>query len=132
MIGLDTNVLLRLRLIDDTGQFERVQRHIQSGAWADGAVVNLVVLVEALWVLTKQLKRPKPEIIVFVERLLATDGIVVLNEDAVTRALDVFRTAKCDFADCLIAELNVEVGARPTFSFDADALTLPNFAPLPA
>lgn len=132
MIGLDTNVLLRLRMIEDADQHARVVRHLRSGAWNDGAVVNPVVLAEAAWVLTKQMKRPKADVILFLERLLATDPIVVLHADAVTRALETYRNAKCDFSDCLIAELNAEAGASPTYSFDTDALTLPSFAPLPA
>ncbi|TBW33947.1 PIN domain-containing protein [Siculibacillus lacustris] len=131
MIGIDTNVLLRLLIRDDEVQFARLVAHIEAGAWAGGVVVNLVVLVEAVWVLTKQLRRPKPEVIGFIEDLLATDGLSLQQESLVVRALAIWRTAKCDFADCLIAELDREAGATTTLTYDEDALLLPAFSPVP-
>lgn len=131
MIGIDTNVLLRLLLRDDEPQFQRIVAEIAAGAWAGGVIVNSIVLVEAVWVLTMKLGRPKSEAMDFVENLLATDGLMVQHESAVVRALSNWRSAKCGFADCLIAELNVEAGARTTRTFDKEALKLPDFSPVP-
>jgi predicted nucleic-acid-binding protein len=130
MIGIDTNVLLRLLIRDDEPQFRRIVAEIEDGAWADGVIVNPVVLVEAVWVLTMKMGRPKSEAAAFVESLLATEGLTVQHESAVVRALSSWRSAKCGFADCLIAELNVEAGARTTRTFDEDALKLPGFSPV--
>ena len=131
MIGIDTNVLLRLLIRDDEAQFQRIVAEITAGAWADGVMVNPVVLVEAVWVLTMKMGRPKSEAIAFIESLLATDGLTVQHESAVVRALSNWHAAKCGFADCLVVELNVEAGARTTLSFDEDALKLPDFSPVP-
>ena len=131
MIGIDTNVLLRLLLRDDEAQFGRLVAEIEAGAWADGVLVNSVVLVEAVWVLTKTLGRPKAEVVTFIDDLLSTEGLTVQFESAVVRALSKWRTAKCDFADCLIAEINVDAGATTTLTFDVDALKLPDFSPVP-
>lgn len=131
MIGIDTNVLLRLLIRDDEAQFQRIVAEIRSGAWAGGVVVNPIVLVEAIWVLTIRLGRPKSDAVAFIENLLATDGLTVQHESAVVRALSNWQSAKCGFADCLIAELNVEAGARTTRTFDKEALKLPAFSPIP-
>lgn len=131
MIGIDTNVLLRLLIRDDEAQFRRLLAHIETGAWSSGAMVNAVVLVEAVWVLTKVLERSKAEVIDFVENLLATDGVSVQHESAVVRAVSRYRGATCEFADCLIAEINVDAGVTTTLTFDAGALKLPDFSPIP-
>lgn len=131
MIGIDTNVLLRLLIRDDEPQFQRIVAEIRAGAWDEGVIVNPVVLVEAVWALTMKMRRPKSEVVVFVENLLTTDGLTVQHESAVVRALSKWRSAKCGFADCLIAELNVEAGARTTRTFDNEAMKLPTFSPIP-
>lgn len=131
MIGIDTNVLLRLLIRDDEAQFGRLVAEIEAGAWDGGVMVNPIVVVEAVWVLTKKLGRPKEEVLGFLDDLLATDGLVVQHETAVARAAAVWRTAKCDFADCLIAVINTEAGATTTLTFDRDALKLPEFSAVP-
>ncbi len=131
MIGIDTNVLLRLLIRDDEAQFARLVTQIEVGAWSDGVLVNPVVVVEAVWVLIKKLDRPKAEVLGFLDDLLATDGLVIQHEAAVARAVATWRTAKCDFADCLIAAMNTEAGASTTLTFDNDALKLPEFSAVP-
>mgnify|MGYP001251395813 FL=1 len=131
MIGIDTNVLLRLLIRDDEAQFGRLVAQIDAGAWGDGVLVNPVVVVEAVWVLIKKLDRPKTEVLGFLDDLLGTDGLVILHEAAVARAVATWRTAKCDFADCLIAAMNTEAGASTTLTFDHDALKLPEFSAVP-
>ncbi|MDK9696318.1 MAG: PIN domain-containing protein [Siculibacillus sp.] len=131
MIGIDTNVLLRLLIRDDEAQFGRLVAEIDAGAWNDGVLVNPVVVVEAVWVLIKKLDRPKSEVLAFLDDLLATDGLVIQHEAAVARAIAIWRTAKCDFADCLIAAMNSEAGAATTLTFDRDALKLPEFSAVP-
>lgn len=131
MIGLDTNVLLRLLIRDDEAQFGRLVAQIDAGAWDEGVFVNPVVVVEAVWVLIKKLERPKDEVLGFLDDLLATDGLVVQHESAVARAVAMWRPAKCDFADCLIAAMNSEAGVATTLTFDRDALKLPEFSAVP-
>lgn len=131
MIGLDTNVLLRLLIRDDEAQYQRVLAHWRSGAWNDGAIIDPIVLAEATWTLTMQWKRPRSEVADFVESILTTEGIVVTRERAVARALDRYRVGKADFADCLIAELNIEAGAATTITFDVTAQDQPGFSPVP-
>ncbi len=131
MIGIDTNVLLRLLIRDDEAQFGRLVAEIDAGAWNDGVLVNPVVVVEAVWVLIKTLDRPKAEVLAFLDDLLATDGLVIQHEAAVARAIAIWRTAKCDFAGCLIAAMNSEAGAATTLTFDRDALKFPEFSAVP-
>lgn len=131
MIGVDTNVVLRFYVADDKPQFKRVQRLAGSKAWREGALVNPIVLSEATWTLARSWKRPRNEIAELVERILETEAFVVVFPDAARRALQSFRNSAADYADCLIAEINRELGASTTFTFDEDAQPIPGFSAVP-
>jgi predicted nucleic-acid-binding protein len=130
MIGIDTNILLRLFARDDEAQYQSIKSHIDTGAWNEGAIVNPIVLAEATWVLGNQWKWSKSAIEDFVSDVLETSGFVVLQEAAVHRALADFAASKADFADCLIGRLNAAAGARTTMTFDLDAQGLSTFSKL--
>ena len=54
MIGLDTNVLLRLFIEDDAAQSERARRLVDASAANAPCVVNPVVLAEFAWTLARR------------------------------------------------------------------------------
>lgn len=121
MIGLDTNVLLRIFIEDDPPSQHRRAVALVGGLAPEAAMVNPIVLAEAIWTLTRRMKRSRREVAIFVSDLLNTDVIEVSCADAVRRALGAYAAGKADFADYLIAELNAEAGCRTTYTFDIDA-----------
>ena len=131
MIGVDTNVVLRFYVADDQPQFDRVQRLARSKGWREGALVNPIVLSEATWTLARLWKRSRAEIADLVERILETEAFVVVFPDAARRALESYRNSAADYADCLIAEINRELGASTTFTFDEDAQPIAGFSAVP-
>ena len=57
MIGLDTNVLLRLFVEDDPAQSDRARRFVDAAAADEPCLVNSVVLAEFAWTLAAKLTR---------------------------------------------------------------------------
>ncbi|GGD09486.1 PIN domain-containing protein [Aureimonas glaciei] len=123
MIGIDTNVLVRLLVGDDVAQLETV-RAILASQEGRPIMINLLVLTKAVWVLGK-LKRPTaPTIPEVVEMLLASPDFLLEARDDVVRALEAAGAAKCDLADALIACRNRSLGCDTTVTFDHAASRL--------
>ena len=120
MIGLDTNVLLRLSDSTDPQQ-ARLARSLVLKLGAGGAFVNEIVLVEYAWTLKRTYKHPREEIAAKIDALLASEEIVVARAELVQSALERYRTGPADFADYLLAGINEAAGCTQTATFDSDA-----------
>jgi len=130
VIGLDTNAILRLALDDDPAQCRRVVA-LLGNASEEMFSISTIVLVEATWTLHRQLKRTRAEIVAFLEQLLETEDFVVQFEGAAWRALKDYAAGRSDYADYLIAEINLDMGCWTTFTFDEDALDARAFSAIP-
>jgi predicted nucleic-acid-binding protein len=131
MIGLDTNVLLRLFVEDDPAQSDRA-RHFVGAAAADApCVVNPVVLAEFAWTLARNFKKRRPEAARLIEGLLSMDDLEVAHRRAAERALAAYRSGKADFPDYFLAEINAELGCASTATFDRAALDSSAFSSVP-
>lgn len=119
MIGLDTNVLVRFFTQDDPVQFRQAQSFIQDELSADEpGYINLIVLAELAWTLTRAYRFSKDEITSAVDALLDTNEILIQHEESVAAALALCRADKLEFVDALIAVLNRDAGCRETRTFD--------------
>lgn len=110
MIAIDTNVLLRHLLDDDSAQSRKDHTLIQN----EGAVlITDVVLAETVWTLQgKKYNAAKDNIIAVINSLLAEPNIIFENRQVIWAALNDYRTAKmvkpagknktAGFADALI------------------------------
>jgi predicted nucleic-acid-binding protein len=57
MIGLDTNVVLRLMVQDDPAQLRRARRAVAAQcSEEEPGLINRIVLVEVIWVLSRGYK----------------------------------------------------------------------------
>ncbi len=132
MIGVDTNVLLRLSDKTDPSQSARARALVASQG-DGGCFVNEVVLAEYAGTLKRSYKLPRLEIAERVEALLNSCEIVVARIDEVRRALDSFDAGPADFADYFLGEINRSMGCSAAVSFDRDALESGDpFLPVPA
>jgi predicted nucleic-acid-binding protein len=132
MIGLDTNVLLRLFIEgDDVRQCERARSFVTDRAQSGPLLVNSIVLAEFAWMLAKLLKLPKAEVVKYLEGLLKSDDLEIERRRAATSALVAYRTGKADYADYLLAQINADLGCASTASFDRKALKSELFSPVP-
>lgn len=132
MIGVDTNILARHVLQDDPIWSEAASRFLRDVCSpARPGYVNPVTLAELVWLLRQQPGYDRQKLVALIEALLADENLVVGSRSAVVAALDAFRQGPAGFADCLVAELDAEAGASPTYSIEKKALKHTRFAPLP-
>ena len=114
MRAVDTNVLVRLIVRDDTGQAERADKFVASGAW-----VSHLVLAETLWVLDAVYGVTSAGVARAVEMLLTHTTLSLEDADVVKAALDLFRQRpRVGFSDCLIIETARKAGHIPIGTFD--------------
>ena len=121
MIGLDTNVLLRLGDDDEPAQRERARALLRSQG-ANGCFVNAIVLTEFAWTLTRSYKLSRAEVAARISVILESPEFVVASLDEASRAVQRFRNGLADFADYFLAEINTSAGCATTATFDRDAL----------
>ena len=122
MIGIDSNVLLRVLLGDDAAQAERARRLLATECSPRRpAFVNRAVLLEAVWTLATGYRYSRAQLAAAIELLLAAPALMIEDRAAVETALDIFTTTRADFADCLIGVLNRRAGCATTYTFDQAA-----------
>lgn len=139
MISIDTNVLLRYLLDDDSIQSPKAADLINSGT---PILATDIVLVETIWTLKgKRYNLSRDEIAKVVSVLFEEKNIAFEDSQAVWRALADFRKARtvkvgrksrqADFPDALIANKASAViegrgeKSEGTYTFDQAALELP-------
>ncbi len=122
MIGLDANVLVRYFSQDDAVQSRRALALFKSRLTRESpGHVNLVTLVETVWVLRRLYGADRAEVAHVVGSLLAAPNVVVERKPLVRKSLQDYEASECDFSDCLIAQLNAEAGCAMTLTFDRAA-----------
>jgi predicted nucleic-acid-binding protein len=132
MIGIDTNILVRLLVSDDAQQAHAADALVNAPERADDPMlVSPIVLVEIEWALRKLYDRTKTQILEAIDRLLDHAHVIIDDREAVEAAIAAWRTGKADFADYLIGALARERGARTTMTFDRKAAESSVFTLLP-
>ena len=124
MIGVDTNVLLRLLIVDDPRQNELALSFFAERSPLSPARISLVVLAELAWVLDKKYKYAVDRIGEAIGAMLDSPDLVVERPELVQWALDHFNRSKIDFADLLISRANLLADCAMTVTFDRDAAKL--------
>jgi len=116
MRALDTNVLVRLIARDDFRQAAAAESFIEQGAW-----VSVLALAETTWVLSSVYEVGSSELATAIEMLLNHSNLVLQEEEAVARSLELFRAHPAlGFSDCLMVELARKAGHLPLGTFDRD------------
>jgi len=116
MLAVDTNVLVRLIVRDDSKQTSAAEEFIAKGAW-----VSHLVLLEAVWVLDAVYDRSAEQIAAAVEMLLNHKDLSIQDSDVVAMTLDQFRSRpSVGFSDCLVLEVARRAGHLPLGTFDRD------------
>jgi len=131
MIGLDTNILVRLLVRDHEEQYQRVvDLLMRDGERPDSFHVNHVVLVETAWVLRSDYRLGRGEIADALQSLLDIGSFHIQHRERVASALNLFRESKADFADCLISVENLAAGCTHTATFDTRAQGIEGMRPV--
>lgn len=122
MIGVDTNLIVRIVARDDATQSPAAKEFVTREFEANGPVfVNSVVLAELVWVLESRYGFGAVGIASAVGTLLDSDEFRVDEAEATRTALAAYAREGKGFADLLIAQLNLTRGCRATATFDKRA-----------
>jgi predicted nucleic-acid-binding protein len=128
MIGLDTNVLVRIIVGDDEKQAEKAERVLSNRCTpSDPGFVNAIVLCELAWTLDLTYGYSRAQIAGAMEKILGNRGLLIENAKLVAAALRLYRAATASFADALLAEINLAAGCEATLTFDRKAARLDGF-----
>ena len=119
MIGIDTNILLRLWLNDAPAQNKRIDAVLaEHGSAPASLLVSDVVLAEALWTLRSAYEQDKAAQLSAVRSLLQETAFAFEDRDAIAQAVAMFEQSACGFSDCLVAAKHRQLGCEFTATFD--------------
>ena len=126
MIGLDTNVLIRLLTADEPVQLKAASRLLAAHDGQAGAFfINDMVLVELVWVLGRLYGFAPAEALTAIESLLDSDAFAFEDRERLGHTLGLCKAQGCDFADTMIALKNAAAGCEHTATFDKAMRGLP-------
>ena len=126
MIGIDTNVLLRLWLNDDPAQNKRIDALLETHGGMQGSLlVTDVVLAEAVWTLKSAFEQDKSAQLIAVRSLLEETAFAFEDREAVAAAVSLFEASSCRFPDCLVIAKHARQGCDFTATFDRGMRKLP-------
>jgi predicted nucleic-acid-binding protein len=127
MIGLDTNVVLRYILQDDTAQSSVANTIIERLTMANPGYISLATTLEIVWVLRSIVKLPPRRICEELQLLLGAKTLVFQNEQQVLKAVFTLKGDLGEFEDALIGALNEWAGCSQTYTFDRGTSRIPHF-----
>lgn len=121
MIGLDTNVLVRYIMQDDSMQSPAATKIVESLEGVGSGYIALVSVVELAWVLSASYDLTRAQVAQALDGIIRTKQFQIESAAQVIRALRVFNGGKSDFADCLIERTADSAGCERTLTFDVNA-----------
>lgn len=121
MIGLDTNVAVRILVGDDAGQVALAKSFLAQRSSEDPAFVSTVVLAEIAWVLDEVYGYPTADIARSLMSLFESSNLLIERETAMREAIVLAGQKNADVSDCIIARVALEEGAARTVTFDINA-----------
>ena len=128
MIGIDTNVLVRLITKDDARQASKAQKALQEKcSESEPGYINSVVLAEVAWVLARTYQYSRDEIAIAIEGLLQVREFEIQNTEEAWHALQFFRQSNIGFADLYLCVINKAQGCECTLTFDKKAAKFDGF-----
>lgn len=128
MIGLDTNVIVRLFVDDDPAQARAARAFVASRCSpATPGFIDRVALCELVWVLSSGQGYGRAAIGDVVETLLGSRDLRLEDEDLVRSTVRDYKSSSVDFADILMGHVNRARGCEATATFDRKAARLAGF-----
>jgi predicted nucleic-acid-binding protein len=126
MQAVDTNLLVRLFVVDDADQARRARQLFDRHADEDGALwLADIVLVELVWALDRVYGRSRAKIAAALSALSGNATVRLESAQAVAEATALYAEGPCDFADCLLAVKARLAGCDALRTFDKGMRALP-------
>jgi len=127
MIGLDTNVLVRLLTADETIQLKAATQLLASfEGQANSFYINNIVLVELVWVLRRLYGFELKDALFAIESLLNSDAFVFEDRGRLGQVIRLCNEQAKDFVDTMIVLKNVAAPCEYTATFDKAMVSSPN------
>jgi predicted nucleic-acid-binding protein len=128
MIGIDTNVLMRLLVREHDGQLKAAERFVNAHCSSDDpGYVSRIVIAEIAWVLKDVYDYDRAQIAGAIRGILNVSQFEIDSADDVHAAVADFEKFPVGFTDCLIARFNASAGCEYTVTFDRKAAKLGTF-----
>ncbi len=110
MISIDTNVVVRYLVADESEQFRRATALIEG----ETVFVTMTVVLEAEWVLRANYRLGGPAILNALRKFAGLPSVIVEDPPALAKALD-WAEQGMDFADALHLAGSIECEAFASF-----------------
>lgn len=128
MRAVDTNVLIRFFMDDDTNQAATARRFFEASKdQRESLLITPHVLCELVWVLNTSFRLAKSEVVEIAQGILMSDIFVIEKETMIQGALLSYRRGRADFSDYLTGEIASAAGCRDTVTFDKALKGSPGF-----
>lgn len=118
MVGVDTNVLLRLLVVDDERQHAAAKAFFAQRSPQDPAFIGSVVLAETVWILRRRLGYSRSAVEDTIRSLLESPELVIEEGARLSQELAEASTLKTSITDFLVAWAAQRAGCRQTVTFD--------------
>ena len=116
---IDTNLLIRYFVKDETARALAAHRLIERATRGEvSLVVAPVVLAEITWVLESHFSLSLDTIADYLEAILQTPGLEVLQAEVLSEAVRIYRRTRIDFVDAWIAALAKSHEVSRVYTFD--------------
>ena len=126
MPALDTNVLVRYIVQDDSAQLAAAHRLIRKCVEEQLTLfVPVTVTLELEWVLRSNFEFTKDETIRALSDLFSAAELSFESDRALEVALELYRGKTADFADCVHIALAAQAGEQPLWTFDKGTAKVP-------
>ena len=112
---VDTNILIRHLTGDPPDQAARATRFLTA---ADELLLADLVVAEVVYVLESFYEVPRARVAELVRAIVAFPAVVVLDPAMLLRALEVYETARLDFAEAYLVAQAERSGVGVVASFD--------------
>ena len=122
MPSLDTNVLVRLLVSDDTRQASQAKALLERATRnGESLFIPLTVVLELEWVLRSTYQYAKQQVLATLAAMLESREFEFQDEAALEQALHYYRRERVDFAECLHLGCAAAAGQLPLMTFDRRA-----------
>lgn len=114
---IDTNVLVRHLTGDPPEMAERATRFLSISSPGDLVLVDLVV-AEIVYVLESFYKAPRGQVADAVRSIIGFEGITVVDQETLLRAIEIYEVARLDFAEAYLVAVAESAEVDQVVSFD--------------
>lgn len=112
---VDTNILIRHLTGDPPELAIRATAYLSSG---DDLYLTDLVVAETIYVLKSFYETPRAQVAEAIRSLLALAPVVVVDRSLLLRAVEVYETARLDFAEAYLVACAESTGISRVASFD--------------